>query len=178
MIIAREKKKNNIVEYILYMWQIEDMIRASNFNLDVIDQNIIQHFDQPVEVKREMRDWYHDLIARMEKEGIKEKGHMGFLKEIISELEELHEKLIHDTDELEYINAYNKAKQSINDLKNKSQGTASGDIEAALQGLYGILMLRLQNKTLNPATQDAQAAISELIALLNEKYMAKKEAES
>jgi len=171
MIIAREKKKTNIAEYILYMWQIEDMIRASNFNLDVIDKNIIQEFDQPEEVKQEMRAWYEDLIRRMEQEGIKEKGHLKFLRDIVQELEELHENLIHNTDELEYVKAYNQAKQSLNDLKSKSQGTATGDIEAALQGLYGILMLKLKNKTLNPATQDAQTAISELVALLNDKYL-------
>ena len=174
MIIAREKKKNNIVEYILYMWQIEDMIRASNFDLDVIDKNIIQEFDQPQEVKEEMQEWYRDLIRRMEAEGIKEKGHLQFLQHIVQELDQLHEQLIHNTDELEYIQAYNQAKQSINDLKSKSQGTATGDIEAALQGLYGILMLKLKDKTLNPATQDAQAVISNMMALLNEKYLARK----
>lgn len=173
MIIAREKKKTNIAEYILYMWQIEDLIRASNFDLDVIDKNIIQEFDQPQEVKEEMREWYSDLIRRMEAEGIKEKGHLQFLQDIIKELDNLHEQLIHNTDELEYIQAYNQAKESINDLKSKSQGTATGDIEAALQGLYGILMLKLKDKTLNPATQDAQNAISNLIALLNDKYLEK-----
>lgn len=173
MIIAREKKKTNIAEYILYMWQIEDLIRASNFDLDVIDKNIIQEFDQPQEVKEEMREWYSDLIRRMEAEGIKEKGHLQFLQDIIKELDNLHEQLIHNTDELEYIQAYNQAKESINDLKSKSQGTATGDIEAALQGLYGILMLKLKDKTLNPATQDAQKAISNLIALLNDKYLEK-----
>ena len=171
MIIAQEKKKNNIVEYILYMWQIEDMIRAGNFDLEVIDKNIIQEFDQPREVKQEMRAWYEDLIRRMEAEGIKEKGHLKFLRDIIGELDELHEELIHNTDELEYIKAYNQARQSLNDLKSKSQGTATTDIEAALQGLYGILMLKIKNKTLNPATQDAQTAISQLLALLNDKYL-------
>jgi hypothetical protein len=34
-------------------------------------------------------------------------------------------------------------------------------------------MLKLKDKTLNPATQDAQNAISNLIALLNDKYMEK-----
>jgi hypothetical protein len=173
MIIAREKKKTNIAEYILYMWQIEDLIRASHFDLDVIDKNIIQEFDQPQEVKQEMREWYSDLIRRMEAEGIKEKGHLQFLQDIIKELDNLHDELIHNTDELEYIQAYNQARESINDLKSKSQGTATGDIEAALQGLYGILMLKLKDKTLNPATQDAQNAISNLIALLNDKYMEK-----
>ena len=174
MIIAREKRKNNIAEYVLYIWQIEDLIRANRFDLDQIDRTIIQEFDQPEEIKQEMRDWYKDLIERMENEGIKEKGHLQFVSDIVEEMDNLHEMLIHDPDELEYVQAYNQAKQSINDLKSKSQGTASGDIEAALQGLYGILMLRLKNKSLNPATQDAQKAISKLIALLNEKYMARK----
>jgi hypothetical protein len=174
MIIAQEKKRTNIAEYILYMWQIEDMIRANNFNIDSIEKNIIDQFDQPDEVKEEMREWYKDLISRMENEGIQEKGHLQFLDSIIDELENLHNALIRDPNQLEYVNAYNKAKSSINDLKTKAQGTARGDIEACLQGLYGILMLKLQKKTLNPATQDAQAAISNLIALLNDKYMEKK----
>ncbi len=174
MIIAREKKKTNIAEYILYMWQIEDMIRANNFDLDQIDKNIIQQFDQPEEVKEEMREWYRDLIQRMENEGIKEKGHLQFLDSIIDELENLHKTLIRDPNQLEYVNAYNKAKESINDLKSKSQGSARGDIEACLQGLYGILMLKLQQKELNPATKDAQASISHLIAMLNDNYMERK----
>ncbi|MBS3777507.1 MAG: DUF4924 family protein [Bacteroidales bacterium] len=174
MIIAREKKKTNIAEYILYMWQIEDMIRANRFDPEQIDRNIIQKFDQPEEVKEEMREWYRDLIQRMENEGIKEKGHLNFLNSIIDELENLHKSTIRDPNELEYVNAYNKAKASINDLKGKSQGTARGDIEACLQGLYGILMLRLQKKDLNPATKDAQASISHLIAMLNDKYMERK----
>ena len=68
MLIAREKKKENIAEYILYMWQIEDMIRASNMDLQTIEQNIIAEFDQPVEVKAEMRQWYQDLIAAMRRQ--------------------------------------------------------------------------------------------------------------
>lgn len=42
MIIASQKKKENIAEYLLYMWQIEDIIRA--YGLD-IDQ--IQKFKEP-----------------------------------------------------------------------------------------------------------------------------------
>src|SRR6056297_1881165 len=109
MIIAKEKKKNNISEYILYMWQIEDMIRANEFDIEKIRKNIIEKFDQPDEIKNEMVQWYEDLINRMEKENIKEKGHLSFLNEIIRELENLHEQLIKNTDELDYIADYNKA---------------------------------------------------------------------
>ncbi len=47
MLIAREKRKTNIAEYILYMWEIEDLIRANGFDIDKIDRNIIRRFVQP-----------------------------------------------------------------------------------------------------------------------------------
>ena len=40
MIIASKKRKENIAEYILYMWQIEDMIRANDFDISKIRRNI------------------------------------------------------------------------------------------------------------------------------------------
>ncbi|MGM0497881.1 MAG: DUF4924 family protein [Bacteroidota bacterium] len=171
MIIAREKKKTNIIEYILYMWQIEDMIRANSFDLDKINQYIIQNFEQPKEIKEEMYEWYKDLVQRMENEQIKEKGHLGFLNEIIQQLDNLHNELIKNPKELEYIEAYNAAKPALKDLKQKAKGTVAGDVEASLQGLYGILMLKLKQKPLNPETKDALASISHLMALLNDKYM-------
>ena len=39
MIIARRKRKENIAEYLLYMWQVEDLIRANNFDMDYKGRN-------------------------------------------------------------------------------------------------------------------------------------------
>ena len=174
MIIAKEKKATNIAEYILYMWQIEDMIRANQFDINQIDKNIIQNFDQPDDIKADMKIWYEDLINKMIKQDIQKKGHLNFLKNLVTELDDLHISLIQDPNELKYIEAYNKAKPAITDLKNKAKGAVSGDIEASLQGLYGVLLLKLQRKPLNAATKDALASISNLMALLNEKYQARK----
>jgi predicted metalloenzyme YecM len=41
MLIAKDKLKNNIVEYILYMWRIEDLLRAMNFDMEAIKSNLI-----------------------------------------------------------------------------------------------------------------------------------------
>ena len=71
MIIAKAKKKENIAEFILYMWQIEHLIRVLNFDIDKIYQNIILKFEQPDSVKKEMNDWYLGLIAMMKDENIK-----------------------------------------------------------------------------------------------------------
>jgi len=47
MLISREKRRSNIVEYLLYMYQIEDIIRSFQFDITQIDANVVQRFDQP-----------------------------------------------------------------------------------------------------------------------------------
>ena len=44
MLIARQKKKENIAEYLLYMWQVEDIIRACGGDMNLIRQRIIDGY--------------------------------------------------------------------------------------------------------------------------------------
>ena len=44
MIIAQEKRKSNIAEFILYMWQVEDLIRSSGFDIDRLEEIVIRKF--------------------------------------------------------------------------------------------------------------------------------------
>ena len=45
MIIASQKRKENIAEYLIYMWQIEDIIRANNLDIERIKENVIDRFN-------------------------------------------------------------------------------------------------------------------------------------
>ena len=74
MLIAQEKRKTNIAEYVLYMWQVEDVIRAYKFNIDLIDKNRVSQYNKPDSIKKEIRNWYANLILMMHEEYIKEKG--------------------------------------------------------------------------------------------------------
>ena len=65
MIIAKRKRKENIAEYLLYMWQVEDLIRANKFDMDLIRQTVIAHYAQPASVKEEIAQWYQELIDMM-----------------------------------------------------------------------------------------------------------------
>ena len=38
MILAEQKKKAHIVEYILFLWQIEDLIRAAKFDPSFLEK--------------------------------------------------------------------------------------------------------------------------------------------
>lgn len=170
MIIAKAKKRENIAEYILYMWQIEDLIRAYNLDINKIEKNIIEKFDQPQPVKNEIKNWYEGLIDLMNEEDIVKSGHLQFVQNTVNDLNELHLKLLKSPDHLDYIDAYNNAKDGVKELLNKSKGAVDNEVEACFNGLYGLLMLRLQQKTISPETISAMAAVSQLVAILAKKH--------
>ena len=43
MFTAEQLRKQNIAEYLLYMWQIEDLIRANDCDIEKIKANVIQN---------------------------------------------------------------------------------------------------------------------------------------
>ena len=171
MLIANQKRKENLAEYLLYMFQIEDLIRAYNFDIEMLEVNIISKFEQPYHVKRDMREWYLSLIKMMKDEKLSQKGHIPIVRSLISELESFHIRLLHDEDESKYHKAYTRVQLSIDSLRAKSDGINYGEIELCLNGLYGLLMLRLTKKSISPETSSAFVLISELIGLLSTKYL-------
>jgi hypothetical protein len=170
MIIAQEKRKTNIAEFILYMWQVEDTIRASRFNISHIDNIVISQFDLPDETLDEIRTWYTNLITMMIEENKQEKGHMSFLNNLIRELNDLHLRLLQSPDEEKYQNIYQLARDNIRSFKQKSPDTFSSDIEVCLTGLYGYLMLRLQQSEISAETKTAMTSFSNLLAALSTRF--------
>ncbi|MBR4572880.1 MAG: DUF4924 family protein, partial [Prevotella sp.] len=61
MFISQQLRKTNIAEYLLYMWQTEDIIRAYGFDLSRIKREYISRFDLSEEQRDEMTDWYGNL---------------------------------------------------------------------------------------------------------------------
>ena len=106
MIVARQKRKENIAEYLLYMWQVEDLIRANNFDMDAIRRTVVDRYDQPAEVREEIARWYEELLEMMRSEGVKEKGHIQLNKNVIITLTDLHLRLLKSPKEMVYGAAY------------------------------------------------------------------------
>lgn len=170
MLIAKKLKEENIAEYLLYMWQIEDIIRANKLNIDIIDKQIISGFEQPQNVKNEIREWYENLIDMMRREDVVEKGHLIINKNVISELTELHNRLLKSPQETEYTEAYYKTLPFIVELRSKTQDKNTPEIETCLAALYGFLLMRLQKKDISGETQSALSQISSFLRLLSLKY--------
>ena len=170
MIIAQEKRKTNIAEFILYMWQVEDLIRAAKFDLNRVNEIVISKFDLPVETLDEIRTWYANLITLMAEEKIVEKGHMSFLNKLIRELNDLHLRLLQSAEEEKYKLIYKTAHPNIKSFMERSPETFSSEIEACLTGLYGYLMLRLQQSEISAETKEAMISFSNLLAALSIRF--------
>ena len=170
MLVAKKLKEDNIAEYLLYMWQIEDLIRANNLDIDKIEESIIGKYDQPEEVKKDIKEWYENLIEMMRREDITEKGHLIINKNIISDLTDLHSRLIKSAEEVEYSETYYKTLPFIVELRAKSPDKNIPELETCFSALYGFLLMRLQQKEISGETQAAIAQISSLIRVLAQMY--------
>ena len=170
MIIAQEKRKSNIAEFILYMWQVEDLIRASAFDLERVNEIVISKFDLPEEKLEEIRTWYSNLITLMAEEQIVKKGHMSFLNKLIRELNDLHLRLLQAEDQEKYREIYETASPNIKSFIEKSPEPFSSEIEACLTGLYGYLMLKLQQSEVSNETKEAMISFSNFLAALSIRF--------
>ena len=172
MIIAKRKRKENIAEYLLYMWQVEDLIRANRFDMDSIRRTVIAHYAQPASVKEEISQWYQELIDMMRSEGVMEKGHIQLNKNVIIALTDLHLRLLRSTKEMVYGATYYKTLPFIVQLRAKSGGEELPEIETCFNALYGYLLLKMQHKEVSAETTEAIKQITAFLALLSEKYRA------
>ncbi|MFA4052678.1 DUF4924 family protein [Duncaniella muris] len=170
MYIASQKHKENIAEYLLYMWQIEDIIRANGLDIEKIEKNVIDKFQLDPAQKKEMTEWYESLIDMMRRENVEKSGHLQLNKNVIIQLTDLHLALLKDPRFPEYTAEFYKTLPYIVELRAKSGEKPTGEIETCFNALYGMLMLRLQSKEVTAETRQAITQISRFLALLSKDY--------
>ena len=174
MYIAQQLRKNNIAEYLLYMWQVEDLLRAYGCSLSRIRREYIERFDYTDEQKEEMADWYGDLVRMMNQEGCRETGHLQINKVVMQQLTELNAQLLSSTQFPFYTSEYYKVLPYIVELR-KRGNAEEPEIETCFNALYGTMMLRLQKKEISPDTEHAIKEITTFIGMLSDYYKKDKE---
>jgi len=170
VLIANKTKESNIAEYVIYMFQIEDLIRANNLDLDTITTSILQPQIKDEVLLNQYKDWYKELIKRMKIEGKKEKGHSSDIDEILMELLMLHDTLINVIDDKKYKTVFEKALPALKDFQQKSGDSNLNLIEIGFNALYTKIILKLKKQVFTQATEDAFKAISELLGNLAAYY--------
>jgi len=142
-------KKENIAEYILYLWQMEDYLRA---------------FPEHANATPELQE----INEMMHREGIMEGGHLALANNALEEMEDLHMEILNE--EALYRAAIMQLQPSLNLLKAKTDRPTMSDIEACLTLLYQIMMLRLQKKEISKQTADVQKQATMLLQFLSRTY--------
>ena len=171
MFIAKELRKKSIAEYLLYMWQIEDIIRAMGCSLPLIRKAYISKFTDYTDEQREDEiDWFGNLVRMMNEEGKRDQGHLNINDIVVRDLVDLHQRLLQSNKFPIYNAEYYKVLPFIVELRGKGDKNIS-EIETCLDALYGIMMLRMQKKEISPETEHAIKEISTFIGMLSDYYL-------
>jgi dTDP-4-dehydrorhamnose reductase len=163
------QKQDNIVEYLLYMWQIEDILRAYQLDINVVERELISSQNFSEEEKISLREWYEGLILMMQQEDVQEKGHLQINKDIVTKLTDVHSRLLKNPEETTYIELYYKTLPHIVALRAKSEQKDISEIETCATALYGFLLLKLQKREISSDTQLAISQITKMLALLSKE---------
>lgn len=170
MLFAEQKLKENVAEYILYMYQIEDVIRAYKFDLDRIMEEFVMPQLPDASFASQYRKWYQSLILDMESEKITETGHLMRLKEILVELSYLHNTLLNISNDEKYKTLFDTALPNIEDFKEHSNLKDKNALEIAFHALYMKMLLRMQRKEISAETEEAFDSMRVLLAYLSRAY--------
>lgn len=177
MFIASKLKKENICGYILYMWQVEDLIRAFGLDIDRIDEKIVRPYPLQNENERKsLYEWYESLIEMMRLEGVSIEGHLQINKNIVQDVNEFHLLLLKSGKEAGYNAKFFHILPFINQLRRHGTSDIS-DIELIFNFQYGIMTLRMKKTPISEQTMQAQVEISKFMELLAKFYQAHQKGE-
>jgi hypothetical protein len=166
MVFAHQKYLSGAAEYLLFMWQMEDLVRAVNFDIDALD-GFITTLTQDESQQLEERKWFQDLIRDMKSEKIEKRGHLTALEEILAELTYLHHA--------DYIQMYEAARPNLEEYIRRSKGVSQNEVELCLHALYGLLVLRLRREAISADTESAMNTFSQMLASLSGHFFKMKQ---
>lgn len=156
MKIAKQKRRENIAEYILYLWQLEDMFRALEFSPEAIYSTMVEpHNDLDDNGRQELFFWYMDMVNLLNTEGKRNAGHIEHSEHLIADLNDLHLHLLQRPVGREYASLFAPLSAELPRLKAVLRGNPPttqqtdtpaeiSDIEACFRALYSVMLCRLK----------------------------------
>mgnify|MGYP006092793831 CR=1 FL=1 len=170
MLISKKKEQENIAEYILYLFQIEEIIRSFKFNVDDIMEVFVLPNLPDTSFEGQYRKWYKEIIIEMKASNLEKKGHIDRVMEVFRELVFLHNTLHTMDKENKYKPLCERALTFIPEFRTKSGMKNNHDIEVMLHALYMKLQLRIRGKEITAETEEAFDAMRIQIAFLVREY--------
>ena len=130
MIIAQKLQNENRAEFLLYMFQVEDILRAYGCDEQRIADEYLARFQLGDETMRAMRQWYADLCEMMRSEQKTVSGHLQICHNIVIGLEDLNAALLQSEKFPYYRQMYYKVLPYLVELRAKEAGTSAATSES------------------------------------------------
>jgi len=171
MYIARQKRKENIAEYILYLWQLEDLLRALQFSPEAIYSQLVAKQERSEDEKQSLFFWYMELSNLLRTESKEEHGHLDHTLHLIKELNELHESLLKMPAGEKYREIFTPLAAELPRLKEKFEKPGLSDVEFMMRALYSVVLYRIKGDEEHKGyVEDVLTLISPVVAQLAQAY--------
>jgi len=179
MLIAQAKRKENIAEYILYLWQLEDLLRALCFDPDAIWRTLVETHDTDPATRQEMLLWYMELVNLLREEGKAESGHLRHTMHLVEDLQGLHNRLMAlpggaggagsaratGAAVAGYRAAFARLSPELPTLRTILGRNDAGEIELCFRALYSVVLYRVKSQAKGEA--QPRAAIAGVLELVS-----------
>lgn len=168
MYIARTKRKENIAEYILYLWQLEDLLRALQFSPEAIySQLVAPAGEEDPESSSALLLWYIELGNLLRQEGKAESGHLDHTLHIVGELQQLHDNLLKAPAGERYRELWAAVSPEIPRLRAMLGKDDISSVEIMFRALYAVMLYRIKgDKTKESSISDVIELVSPLVGEL------------
>ena len=170
MLIAQQKQKENIIEYLLYMYQIEDIVRSLNCDIEIITAKLFPSVLPNPSYQAAYEAWYAQICEELIRTGKKQKGHLYDLEEVFTELTLLHRTLLDIMKDEKYLNLVEQAEKSMQEYAQKSMMMNAHPVEICLHAMYMKLQLKLRRQPLTDETEKAMDPMRAVLAYLGREY--------
>jgi hypothetical protein len=175
MDIARQKRDENIAEYILYIWQLEDLLRALKFDPKAIFETLVAPRDAADDWKLSALEWYMEIVELLRKEDKAEGGHLDHTLHLIGEMNELHLMLAEQPIGREYRKLFARLAPALPTLRKTLGRDDVSDIELCFRALYAAMLYRIRaskatSESKNGVADEVLELVSPVIAALADLY--------
>lgn len=176
MDVAKKIRKENIAEYIIYLWQVEDLLRALQFSPEAIYSQLVKPRDLDAEDEEELLEWYVDITKILHREEKDAVGHMEHTIHLIDDLQNLHLQLMRLPIGLKYRELFARLAPELPKLREviekseRLEEEQMSDMEICFRTLYAVLLYRMKGEEKHKEIEQSvieliSPAISELAKL-------------
>ena len=166
MLRALQKRRENIAEYILYLWQVEDLLRALQFSPEAIYSTLVARIEGADEQQKEnIFNWYMQIVELLRKEGKEAQGHIDHTLHLVNDLHNLHLQLMKLPVGEHYRATYARLAAELPRLRTIMDNDDMSDTELCFRALYAAMLYRIKGSG-ERAIEDTLAVISPAIGEL------------